>query len=163
MKVIFLQDVPKVAKAGEVKEVADGYGRNYLLPKKLAMLAKPGVTPVWLERQKKAQAQAKAEAAKLAAELEGKEILLKAKVGAEERLYGSITSADIAEELKNTLGISVDKRKIELEEPIRHLGSYEISIRLAPDIVPKLKVTVAEEKAEKKAKAKSEAKKEGKE
>jgi len=145
MKVIFLQDVPNVAKAGEIKEVASGYGRNFLIPKKLAMLARPGVIVVELERQKKTEAKAQAEAASLASELEGKEVVLKAKVGAEERLYGSITSADIADGLQAISGLTLDKRKIELDEPIRQLGSYEVAIRLAQDIVPKIKVVVIEE------------------
>ena len=145
MKVIFLQDVPNVAKAGDIKKVADGYGRNFLIPQKLAILAKPGATVVELERQKKALAQTQAEATKLTAELEGKEITLKARVGAEERLYGSITSADIADELENSFGLTIDKRKIELDEPIRQLGSYEVTIRLAQDVVPKVRVTVTEE------------------
>ena len=151
MKVIFLQDVAKVAQAGEIKEVADGYGRNFLIPQKLAILARPGVVVVELERRKKVLAQAQAEAANLASEFEGKEIVLKARVGAEERLYGSITSADIAEELQSSLGLAIDKRKIELAEPIRQLGSYEVAIRLAKDIVPKIKVVITEEEAVKEA------------
>ena len=161
MKVIFVQDVPKVAKAGEIKEVADGYGRNFLIPKKLALLAKPGVTVVELERQKKVMAQAQVEANQLASELEGKEVTLKARVGAEERLYGSVTSGDIADELQKSFGVTVDKRKIELEEPIRQLGNYEVTIRLAQDAMPKIKVIVTEaEIAKEKEKAKAEPKKE---
>ena len=179
MKVIFVQDVPRVGKAGEIKEVADGYGRNFLIPKKLALLAKPGVTVVELERQKKIAAQAQAEASQLSNQLEGKEVILKARVGAEERLYGSITSSDIADELQKSFSITVDKRKIELEEPIRQLGSYEIAIRLAQDVLPKIKVTVieaetvkekakkeespAQEKAETKTKKKEKSKAEPKE
>jgi hypothetical protein len=83
----------------------------------------------------------------LARQLEGKEVILKAKAGAKDRLYGSITSADIVSELSNTTGLVVDKRKIELEEPIRQLGSYEVAIRLAKDIVPKIRVSVTEEEA----------------
>jgi len=160
MKVIFLEDVPRVAKAGEIKEVADGYGRNFLIPKKLALLARPGITITHLEHQKKVLAQIRAEATELASQLEGKEITLKARVGAEERLYGSVTSGDIADELQNSLGLAIDKRKIELEEPIRHLGSYEITIRLAQNAVPKIKVTVTEaETAKEKGKTRAEAKK----
>jgi large subunit ribosomal protein L9 len=145
MKVVFLQDVPHVAQAGEVKEVADGYGRNFLIPKKLAALAHPQVTSQ-IKTKDSIKAQMKTELIELAHQLEGKELSLKAKAGAKDRLYGSITSADIAAELKNT-GLDIDKRKIELDEPIRQLGSYEIAIRLARDIIPKIKVTVAEEEA----------------
>ncbi len=143
MKVIFLEDVPNVARAGEIKEVADGYGRNFLIPKKLALLARSSATnPV--ETQNRIKTQTESEVVKLAHHLEGKEISLKVRVGAKDRLYGSITNADIATELQNTTGLVVDKRKIELAEPIRQLGSYEIAIRLARDITPKIKVTVTE-------------------
>jgi len=148
VKVVFLQDVPKVAKAGEIKEVADGYGRNFLIPKKLALLANsPALSAMETQLKIKArsQDQEEAELVELAHQLEGKEITLKARVGAKEHLYGSITSADITAELQNTTGLVVDKRKVELAEPIRQLGSYEVAIRLAKDTIPKIKVTVIEE------------------
>jgi len=145
MKVIFLQDVPNVARAGEIKEVADGYGRNFLIPKKLALLADPRAIGQ-IETGNKTKARVNAELIELAHQLEGKEVNLKARVGAKDRLYGSITSADIASELNNTAGLVIDKRKIELDEPIRQLGSYEVAIRLAKDIIPKIRVTVTEEK-----------------
>jgi len=150
MKVIFLQDVPNVAQAGQVKEVADGYARNYLIPRKLAALAQPQAVSKIEASTKKMEARLTGELKELAGQLEGKEVNLKAKVGAKEKLYGSITSADIAAELKNVTGIEVDKRKIELEEPIRQLGSYEIVIKLGKDISPKVRVTVTEEEAEEK-------------
>jgi len=160
MKVVFLQDVPNVAKAGEIKEVAAGYGRNFLIPRKLAALASPQAMSQ-VETIDKTEARENAELGELAAQLEGKEVSLKAKAGAKERIYGSITSADIAAKLESTAGIEVDKRKIELDEPIRQLGSYEVSIRLAKDILPKIKVNVTEEekpKAEKKPAKKKAAK-----
>jgi large subunit ribosomal protein L9 len=146
MKVIFLQDVPNVARAGEVKEVANGYGRNFLIPQNLALLAKPGATSM-IEAQSmiKAQAESQAKLIELANQLDGSEVTLKARAGAKERLYGSITTADIAAELQNSAGLVVDKRKIELAEPIRQLGSYEVAIRLAKDTIPKVKVRVTEE------------------
>ncbi len=147
MKVIFLEDVPKVAKLGEIKEVADGYGRNFLIPKKLAALVAPGVTSR-LEAQNRAQAkkqaQIEAKLVEMAKELDGKEVILKAKAGTKNRLYGRVTSADIAAELEKTTGVVVDKRKIEMAEPIRQLGSYEVLIKLGKDITPKIKVTVTE-------------------
>ncbi len=148
MKVIFLQDVPNVAQAGEIKEVANGYGRNFLFPKKLALLASSSASSVIkAQHQIKTsdQAQIETELVELANQLEGREVNLKARVGAKDRLYGSITNADIAGELESTAGLVVDKRKIELAEPIRQLGSYEIAVRLAKDIIPKIKVTVTEE------------------
>ena len=148
MRVIFLEDVPNVARAGEIKEVASGYGRNFLIPKKLALLANSPATSL-IEVQHKLTAQNQTEDAlvKLANQLEGREVTLEARVGAKDRLYGSVTSADIAAELQNIAGIAIDKRKVELAEPIRQLGSYEVAIRLAKDIVPRIKVIVtAEEK-----------------
>ena len=147
MKVVFLEDVPKIAKAGEIKEVADGYGRNFLIPKKLAAIVAPGVTnrlEAQHRAQSKKQAQMAAELAQTAKELDGKEVILKAKAGAKDRLYGRVTSADIAAELERTIGIVVDKRKIEMDEPIRQLGSYEALIKLGTDVVSKIKVTVTE-------------------
>ena len=148
MKVIFLQDVPKVAKAGEIKEVADGYGRNFLIPQKLALLANSSAfsaIETQLKIKARNEAQEEATLVKLANQLEGKEITLKARVGAKEQLYGSITSADIATELQNNTGLAVDKRKIELAEPIRQLGSHEVAIRITKDLIPTIKVTVIEE------------------
>jgi large subunit ribosomal protein L9 len=150
MKVVFLQDVPNVARAGEMKEVADGYGRNYLIPRKLAAQADPKMMNA-IEAQLKARerqaAQNEAEMTELAGQLDGKEIVITARVGANERLYGSITTGDIIAELEKSFGVTVDKRKIELENPIRELGSHEIPIRLTRDIVPNITVTVTEEKS----------------
>ena len=148
MKVVFLEDVPKVAKAGEIKEVADGYGRNFLIPQKLAVLASPSALNAAETQTKiraRSQTQTEEETTELVRQLDGKEITLKARAGAQEHLHGSITSADIASELQNATGLVVDKRKIELDEPIRQLGSYEVAIRLAKDMIPKIKVTVIEE------------------
>ena len=151
MKVIFLQDVPNVARAGEIKEVAGGYGRNFLIPKKLALLANsPALSTIKTQLKTEASSEVQTEdrLAELAQELEGKEITLKARAGAKDHLYGSITSADIAAELENSSGVVIDKRKIELADPIRQLGSYEVAIKLAKDIIPKIKVTVTEKESE---------------
>jgi large subunit ribosomal protein L9 len=148
MKLIFLRDVPNVAGAGEIKEVADGYGRNFLIPQKLAMRATPLAIKT-METQRRSiehsQAQTEAEMKELAHQLEEKEIILKARSGASDRLFGSITSADIVSELQNTIGLVLDKKKLELPEPIRHLGSYQIVIKLAKDISPTIKVTIEKE------------------
>ena len=144
MKVIFLQDLPNVARAGDTKEVADGYARNFLIPKRLAVVAKPGATNVVAVRQVKIAN----ELVELANKLDGLEISLKARAGAKDRLYGAITTADIASELNKTAGLVVDKRRIELDKPIHQLGSYEVAVRLAKDIIPKIKVTVTEEETD---------------
>ena len=151
MKVIFLQDVANVARAGEIKEVADGYGRNFLIPRKLAVLATPASTKAietLLKTQAHYQAQRETELVELANHLDGKEIILKAQTGGKDRLYGAVTTADIAAELQNSTGAVVDKRKIELDKPIHQLGSYEVVIKLAKDITPKVRVTVVEKETE---------------
>ena len=148
MKVIFLEDVANIARAGDIKEVSDGYGRNFLIPKKLAALVSPGMTTRFEAQFKsrvKKQSQTEAELVNIAQQIEDKEVILQAKVGANYRLYGSITSADIATKLETMTGIAIDKRKIELDEPIRELGSFDITIRLGKDILPKIKVTINEE------------------
>jgi large subunit ribosomal protein L9 len=164
MKVIFLQDVPQLAHAGQIKEVADGYARNYLIPRKLAALARSQAVSQIEIKAKKMEAHLTAELQELAGQLEGKEVSLRAKAGAKEKLYGSITSADIAAELKKVTGLEIDKRKIGLEEPIRQLGSYQVVIKLGKDVAPTIMVTVTEEetKAEEKP-AKKERKKKAEE
>ena len=165
MKVVFLEDVPNVAETGEVKEVADGYGRNFLIPRKLAVLADAkaaNIVEARLKKKARIQAETEAEMRELAQQLEGKEVILKARSGAKGRLYGSITNADITEELSKSTGLVVDKRVIELEEPIRQVGSYEIAIRLTKDIMPKIKVTIVEEEKEGKEKEEEEEKGKGK-
>ena len=150
MKVVFLQDVPNVASAGEMKDVADGYARNFLIPRKLAAQADPKMMNA-IEAQVRARArqaaQNEAEMTELAEQLDGKEITITARVGANERLYGSITTGDIIAELEKSFGIVVDKRKIEMENPIRELGSHEIPIRLTKDIIPSITVTVTGEES----------------
>ena len=149
MRVVLLQEVPRLGKAGEVKDVASGYARNFLLPRGLAEFATPAAmkrVEEIREAEEKRQALLEGEMVSLSQTVEGVEITLKAKVGAQERLYGAVTSGDIAEELKRVTGQDIDKRKIELEEPIRQLGEYEVLVRLSTEIAPKIKVVVTEEK-----------------
>ena len=151
MKVIFLQDVPNVARAGEIKEVASGYGRNLLIPRKLAVLASsPAASLAEVRREISARSrqQTEVELDELANQLDGREVFLSARVGAKDRLYGSITNADIAAELESTTRLVIDKKKIELARPINQLGSYEITIRLAKDVMPKIRVTVTEKETD---------------
>ncbi|MDD5189956.1 MAG: 50S ribosomal protein L9 [Dehalococcoidales bacterium] len=149
MKVIFLEDVPNIGKAGQIKDVAEGYGRNYLIPRKLAAPARTQDIKN-VEAQIKARARiaanTEAEMKALAADLKGKEIKLKARSGQQERLYGSITTADISAAMEKQLAVNVDKKKIELAEPIHQLGNYEVSIRLGKDIMTSIKVVVEPEK-----------------
>jgi large subunit ribosomal protein L9 len=145
MNVVFLKNVPNVAKTGEVKNVPDGYARNYLLPNKLAAPATANVKTqmeAQARAQEKKQAQMEAEFRQMAEQIEKMNLVIKAKAGAKNHLFGSITSADIAKELEAAAGLAVDKRKIELPEAIRELGAFEVTVKLYKDINPKLKVTV---------------------
>ncbi len=143
-----LQDVPGLGSEGEVKEIASGYGRNFLIPKGLAEPATSAVLQRVEARRRaeeRRQALLDAEMESLSQTLEGVQITLKAKVGTKERLYGAITSADIAQELGRVTGQDIDKKRIELEEPIRQLGEYEVAVRLSNKLVPKIKVVIEEE------------------
>ena len=150
MKVVFLQDVHNVARAGEIRDVADGYARNYLVPRQLAAQADPrrmsGIE-ARIKATARLTAQTEVEMTELASHLDGKEIVLQARAGVKDRLYGSVTPADIAAGIENATGFAVDKRKIELEDPIRQLGIYEIPIRLTRDVVPTILLTVVEEES----------------
>jgi large subunit ribosomal protein L9 len=145
MKVVFLEDVPNVGRAGEIKEVKNGYGRNYLIPKNLAVpagsQAMNTIESRIASRQRLAE-KTEAELAELGAQIDGREIFIEARSGGKERLYGSITNADIAAELEKVVDMAVDKRKIKLEESINQIGSYDVTVRLTKDITPTVKVTV---------------------
>ncbi|TET86564.1 MAG: 50S ribosomal protein L9 [Dehalococcoidia bacterium] len=148
MKIVLLEDVANVGRAGEVKEVADGYGRNFLLPKKLALLATPSAlkaAEAQLQKEKEKQQHFDAEITKLAQQIEGLLITFKERVSSEDRLYGSVRDSDIARELSQLTGLDIAKEKIELEEPIRQLGEYEVPVRLSEDLAPKIKVIVTRE------------------
>ncbi|MFA5316047.1 MAG: 50S ribosomal protein L9 [Dehalococcoidales bacterium] len=151
MKVIFLKDVPDVAYAGELKEVASGYGRNYLLPRGLAALATTATMDKMKSLQKQAEIkrqQFESEVSELAANIEGKELVFEAKAGASEKLFGSITASDIADELLKAHGITIDKKKIELVEPIKRVGDHDVSIKLSKGIEPIIKVKVIAKEAQ---------------
>ena len=150
MKVVFAVDVRGVAKAGDTKEVADGYARNYLIPNKLAMpVTGGGAVIIGSRLEAKARKQAKnlTDLMRTAAELNGIKVTLKAKAGAQDRLYGAITSADIAAAIKEATGYSIDKRKIELDKPIHQLGSLEVPVKLGNEITATVKVNVVAEGA----------------
>jgi len=147
MKVIFLKDVPK-GKKGEVKDVADGYARNFLLPKGLALLATPSATKAaeaLSEEKAERQARQHEELSRTAQELEAKELHFKAKAGAKGRLHGAITSANIADELSKLAGFEIDKKRVDLDEPLHNLGSYDVGINLGAGSEAKIKVIIEEE------------------
>ena len=147
MKVIFLKDVPK-GKKGEIKDVADGYARNFLLPKGLALLATPSAmktAKALSEERADREAHQHDELSKVAQDLEGKELYFKAKAGAKGRLHGAITSANIADQVSKLAGFEIDKKKVELEEPLHNLGSYDVVINLGSGSEAKIKVIIEEE------------------
>ena len=147
MKVIFIKDVKGQGKKGQVKEVSEGYAANFLLPRGLARSATEGNMKV-LENQnaaeEKRKQQEKDEAVALGKKLESLTVELKAKAGEGGKLFGAITSKQIAEALAKQ-GHKIDKRKIELDEPIRTLGVTKMSVKLHPDVKATLKVQVTEE------------------
>ncbi|NLV74191.1 MAG: 50S ribosomal protein L9 [Chloroflexi bacterium] len=141
MEVILLKEVKRLGQAGEIKKVADGFARNYLIPRGLAVPAKQGARQVLADQTRSEQRQADNELAAanaLAKKLQDVVVTLKAKVGESGRLYGSITSANIATELAAITGEEIDKRKVQLDEPIKEVGKSEVTIRLHSDV----KVTV---------------------
>ena len=145
MKVIFIEDVTNVARAGQTKEVADGFARNFLFPRKLALLANSqaaAAVETHLKKIVKQRALEEAEMAELAKIISGREITLKAKVGEKEKLYGSVTGADIAEALSKDINREIDKRKVDLTEPIRQVGIYDVIIRFTHEITAVVNVTV---------------------
>lgn len=145
MKVILQQDVKKVGKKGDIIEVSEGYGRNFLLPKKYAIEA-TAVNLNAAKQQKRSEErrmqQATDEARLMAAQLSKIEVTIPVKIGEGGKLFGSVTGKDIADVLKQQHNIDLDKRKIELKETIRSLGNYEAVIRVHPEITSKIQVHI---------------------
>lgn len=150
MKVILTREVSQLGSRDDVVNVADGYARNYLFPRNLAIPATPSALAEVERRAKLREAKSEKllEQAKDAAErLAEVQLTIKGRVGSGTKLYGSITHADIAEALEQQVGLKVDKRKIILEEPIKSLGTYEVMIRLHKDSIAHIKVEVVGEQA----------------
>ncbi|MCX7840359.1 MAG: 50S ribosomal protein L9 [Anaerolineae bacterium] len=148
MDVLLLKDVAGVGQAGQVKKVSDGYARNYLIPRGLATPATSGaVKQAEIVRAAAARREAKtlAEAQELARQLSETTLVFRAKAGAGDRLFGSITSGDIAEALARDKHITVDKRKIELDAPIKELGEQQVAIKLHPEVTARVTIVVERE------------------
>ncbi len=149
MKVILQQDVRGQGKKGEMVEVSDGYGRNYLLPRKLAVEATAdNVNAMRLKDKAKAAqlAKEKAEAEKVAAEVESKLVKIEARAGSSGKLFGAVTAKEISDALKAQHGLDIAKQKITLAEPIKSYGSYEVKCKLGFEISCTLHVMVTEQK-----------------
>src|SRR5215472_15886725 len=147
MEVILKEDVAKLGSRGDVVKVAEGYGRNFLLPKKLASEATPANRAV-IEQMKAAAvrrlAREKGDAENLAKQFAGVELHFTRKSGEHDQLFGSVTSADIARELEHN-GFNIDRRKIQLDEPLKTIGDFNVSIKLHRDVVVPIKVTIQKE------------------
>ncbi len=148
MKVILLQDVEGLGKAGDLKDVANGYARNFLVPRHLAAGATPALLANHQQRiaaeQRKLEKQAEANRQQ-ADRLNQVSLTFKARVGKQGRLYGSITSQDIAAGLRESEGIIIDRRVIDLPNPIRTLGTFQVPVKIAQKIEPKITVNVVSE------------------
>lgn len=145
MKVVLTQDVPKLGDAGTIQTVKDGYARNFLIPQGLAAMATPGMVKQVEERQAaeaKRIAKLEEEMRELADRIAATHIEIVARMGEQGRLYGSVTSSDIADRLSEALGEEIDRRKVALDEPIRNVGDYEIPVRLVGKLAPEVKVRV---------------------
>lgn len=149
MKVIFNVDVKGQGKKGEMKEVSDGYARNYLLPRKLAMEANADNINAYKlkEKAKAAQiAREKAAAQETAAKLSGIQVKIAAKAGSAGKLFGSVTSKEISEALREQFGIEIEKQKIVQAEPIKSFGTFEVKCKLGYEIAGAVSVLVVEDK-----------------
>ncbi len=150
MEVILKEDVPKLGSRGDIVKVAEGYGRNFLLPRKLAVEATHANKAV-IEQMKAAAVRRhqrdKADAEALAAQLAGVSINLTRRAGEHDQLFGSVTSGDLATELEHK-GFNIDRRKIHLDEPIKTLGEFRVPIRLYRDVTAAVQVQVQKEAEE---------------
>lgn len=148
MKVILQKDVKNIGRKGEVVEVAEGYGRNYLIPRGLALEASAG-------NLRKAQFQKETESNKVARELKdaekisdkikAQELLVSARVGEGGKLFGSVTTQELADQLRRQFSVEIDKRRIDLKEPIKSLGTYSVTVKVHPQVHVPIKVKVVAE------------------
>ncbi|MEZ4522845.1 MAG: 50S ribosomal protein L9 [Thermomicrobiales bacterium] len=145
MKVVLTQDVPKVGDLGTIQDVKDGFARNFLIPNGMARIATPGMIRQVEERQEAERRRINAleeEMRDLAEQIDGIRLEIHARVGEQGRLFGSVTSSDIAEQLEQISGQEIDRRKVELEAPIREIGEFKVPVRLVGRLVPMVTVAV---------------------
>ncbi|MCB9007077.1 MAG: 50S ribosomal protein L9 [Ardenticatenaceae bacterium] len=150
MKVLLKQDIENIGLAGEVHKVADGYGRNFLLPQGLAVVASPGMMKqavVWRKKAEARRAELRAEYEALSQKIEEVTLNFTARAGETGKLYGSITTTQIADDLNELLGTEIDRRKVGVE-PLRQLGEHKVVVRLSGDFQPELTVVIANEDGE---------------
>ncbi len=149
MRVMLTKDVESVGKAGDIKEVADGYGRNYLLPRKLAVIAGRGVEAEGKrlrEAVAKRETKDRTEAQALADEIGNKTVVVRLKMGAEDKAFGSITNQDVAAALKAQHRVDIDRHKIDIKEPIKTLGEHQVPLRLHRDVTAHVNLIVTQDR-----------------
>jgi large subunit ribosomal protein L9 len=149
LKVMLTKDVENIGRAGEIKDVADGFGRNYLIPRKLAVLAGRGaegearrIKDAAARRESKEQEAAR----ELAEEIDNKTVVVRLKVGAEDKVFGAITSEDIAKAIKQQHQVEVDRRRIELKEPLKQLGEHKVPLRLHRDVEARVNLIITRDR-----------------
>jgi large subunit ribosomal protein L9 len=145
MKIVLRQDVDNLGNKGDIVDVADGYARNYLVPRGFALKATAGVQKQAdaMRRNREARDKRERETAQaLAAQFEGRTISIKARAGGEGKLFGSVTTVDIADAVHKQTGAEIDRRKIALDEPLKELGPVDLAVRLHPDVVATVHVEV---------------------
>ncbi len=143
------QDVERVGKAGDIKDVSDGYGRNFLLPRKLAVPARAGVEAEGKrlrEAVARREAKDRVEAQALADEISNKTVVVRLKVGADDKAFGSITNQDVAAALKAQHRVDIDRHKIDIKEPIKTLGEHQVPLRLHRDVTAHVNLIVTQDR-----------------
>ena len=146
---MLIKDVESVGQAGDVKEVADGYGRNYLIPRRLAIIAGKGAEAEarrLREAVVKREAKDRDEAQELAELIDNKTVVVRLKVGAEDKVFGAITNDDIATALRLQHQVDVDRRKIELKDPLKQLGEHQVPLRLHRDVLARINLIITQDR-----------------
>jgi large subunit ribosomal protein L9 len=149
LKIMLTKDVENIGRAGEIKDVADGFGRNYLIPRKLAVLAGRGaegearrIQDAAARRESKEQEAAR----ELAEEIDNKTVVVRLKVGTEDKVFGAITSEDIAKAIKQQHQVEIDRRRIELKEPLKQLGEHQVALRLHRDVEARVNLIITRDR-----------------
>ena len=149
MKVMLTKDVANVGAAGEIKDVADGYGRNFLIPRKLAVVAGRGVEAEARrirDAASRREAKERDEAQELAEQIGNKTVVVRLKVGSEDKVFGAVTNEDIAVALRQQQQVEIDRRKIDLKEPIKQLGEHVVPLRLHREVEARINLIVTQDR-----------------
>ncbi len=149
MRVMLIKDVENVGLAGDVKEVADGYGRNFLIPRRLAVLAGKGIEAEarrLRDAVTKREAKERDDAQELADLIDNKTVVVRLKVGAEDKVFGAITNDDVATALRLQHQVDVDRRKIDIKDPLKQLGEHRVPLRLHRDVTANINLIITQDR-----------------